>query len=736
MMTLWWRAENQNLNLPTVKTAFPTLFFLFALLGATSTLARDFTAIPTDPLPGDRMISAYFEGETKRLTDNSLRNITTAEDWKAKKGLYRQQLFEMVGLRPLPRRTPLKPVITGTVEHDGFTVQNIHFQSRPGLYVTGNLYLPKEMADRAPTILYVCGHAKVIIDEVSYGDKTDYHHHGAWFARNGYVCLTIDSLQRGEIQGHHHGTHRLDRWWWTARGYTPAGVEAWNGIRALDYLETRPEVDPKRIGVTGRSGGGAYSWWIAALDERIAAAVPVAGIASLKNHVVDGCVEGHCDCMFQVNTYRWDYANIAALVAPRPLLIANTDKDAIFPLDGVIDVYNKTRRIYRLLGAEQNIGLTITEGPHKDTQPLRVPAFHWFERHFKGKDLSDTFEVAATKHFEPAELKVFEELPTDEKNTVIDETFTRLAKKTAAPTSAEEWQEFRETRINALTQKSFRGWPKIEQPSEPVFVAYAEHDGVALETFDFLADGDRSGSPGLRLFLAKPAAIERSDLELAVLTVLDEPGWQDFLTSIGAAFPDLFTETELPELDTESFAQNCGMFASQKWAMAWIAPRGIGRTRWTSDPKEDNQIKRRFYLLGQTLDSMRVWDTRRALQSLRQLSGLAQTPLWLQGHETMAGIALYASLYEPDIARLELHNLPTSHREGPNFLNVLRYLDMPEAMALAAENSRIRLYNAKPSDWTFATKTATNLAWPKNQIQFRNVGEHEQTAHKATNTQD
>ena len=116
-------------------------------------------------------------------------------------------------------------------------------------------------------------------------------------------------------------------WWWLNRGYTPAGVEAWNCMRALDYLETRPEVDGDKLGVTGRSGGGAYSWWIAAIDERIKGAVPVAGITDLQNHVVDGGVEGHCDCMFMVNTYRWDYPQVAALVAPRPLLIANTDSD-------------------------------------------------------------------------------------------------------------------------------------------------------------------------------------------------------------------------------------------------------------------------------------------------------------------------------------------------------------------------------------------------------------------------
>src|SRR5215217_655671 len=110
-----------------------------------------------------------------------------------------------------------------------------------------------------------------------------------------------DTIQLGEIRGEHHGTYKDGRWWWAARGYTPAGVEAWNGIRALDYLETRPEVDRSRIGMTGRSGGGAYSWWVAALDDRIKVAAPTAGITTLRNHVVDGAVEGHCDCMFTVN---------------------------------------------------------------------------------------------------------------------------------------------------------------------------------------------------------------------------------------------------------------------------------------------------------------------------------------------------------------------------------------------------------------------------------------------------
>ena len=127
-------------------------------------------------------------------------------------------------------------------------------------------------------------------------------------------------------------------WWWNSRGYSSASVEAWNSIRALDYLETLDFVDKNRFGVTGRSGGGAYSWWISVLDDRIKVSAPVAGITSLKNHVyagfqnsgrlAHGVVEGHCDSMFHVNTYRWDFDHIAALVAPRPLICLLYTSDA------------------------------------------------------------------------------------------------------------------------------------------------------------------------------------------------------------------------------------------------------------------------------------------------------------------------------------------------------------------------------------------------------------------------
>ena len=155
-------------------------------------------------------------------------------------------------------------------------------------------------------------------------------------------------------------------------------------------------------------------------------AAPIAGITDLQNQVVDGSIEGHCDCMFFLNTYRWDFPQVAALIAPRPLLIGNSDKDKLFPLDGVVRLYNQTRRIYQLYGKTNQLGLLITEGPHADTQDLQLPVFRWFNRFLKGLD--PLIEMAAKDFFPPEQLRVFDKLPEDEVNTKIDESFVPKAR--------------------------------------------------------------------------------------------------------------------------------------------------------------------------------------------------------------------------------------------------------------------------------------------------------------------
>lgn len=690
----------------TLRNPLLAMFLVAASLrtsAAPNESAREFL-----PPPFDR----YFARRVAELSTADWQSGITRENWPAAQAKMRGELQHMLGLDPWPARGALNPKVTGTVQGDGYLIEKLHFESLPGVYVTANLYRPTTVTERLPTILYVCGHSHVVENGVSMGNKTDYQHHGIWFARHGYVCMAIDTIQLGEISGFHHGTYNLNRWWWPSRGYTPAGVEAWNSMRALDYLETRPEVDKSRFGITGISGGGAYSWWTAALDERIKVAVPTAGIATLKNHVLDGSVEGHCDCMFMVNTYRWDFDRVAALLAPRPLLIANTDKDTIFPLDGVVEIYNKARALYRTLGKEENIGLHIAEGPHGDSQPLNTGAFHWMERFLKGAKLKDFTDQPARKAHPPRELKVFAELPKDERVTTVDEFFVPMASRKAEAPSAAEWTALRDGWMKALREDCFRAWPQQPKHIASKLESFSA-EGLRLTKADFVSEEPIA----LTLWVLHRADVAADALELVVLNALDDEKWPSFQARAAAAFPAQFPGVTA---DAKAFAPDRKLLLESKHAMAYIAPRGVGPGSWTRlTANKQTQLRRRLVLLGESLESGQVWDIREAAVVLRGLPGFASTPLWLQSQRTMAANALYASLFIPNLKRLELHALPASQREGPTYLNVLRHLDLPQSVALAAERSTVTLLTTDVGAWAYPQGVAGALGWGGERVQIR-----------------
>ena len=619
----------------------------------------------------DPAMADYFKAQTAELSMSRLGNVHSLADWQTERVKLRQEAAEMLGLYPLPERTDLKPVITGTLDGGTFTVEKLYFQSRPHLYVTANLYIPKALTNPAPAILYLCGHIAVVTNGVSYGNKTFYQHHAIWFARHGYVCLVIDTLQYGEIEGHHAGTYSEGAWWWNSRGYTPAGVETWDAIRALDYLVSRPEVDANRIGVTGRSGGGAYSWFLAALDDRVKVIAPVAGITDLENYVVDGTVEGHCDCMFLVNTYRWDYPLLAALAAPRPLMLANTDTDALFPLTGVMDTYNQVKRIYGMYQATTNFGLVIGPGPHADTQNLQIPVFRWFNSHLKHED--PLINEAAVKLFSPQQLKVFDKIPADQINTKIEYSFVPKALPPEIPATPDAWRQMRDQWMKDLREKCFAGWPADGVPLE-IHQRFSEtNKGIIFNTYEIQSQP----SVTLKLCLAckaGPAAPSRIFLRIA--------------DSAPASVPEIETNNAV---------------------YAVLQPRGLSIPE-ANDNTEETQERRRFMLLGQTLDGMRVWDIRRAIQALHSLDGLEQAPVEIEADGAMGVDALYASLFENGISKLDLRGIPASHTDGPDYLNVLKYLDIPQAAAMAAERCSLRLQPGSPEGWEFLNAMAKSGA--------------------------
>lgn len=667
--------------------------FLVSLLVVTVAFGQ---APMPDTARGDALRDAYFRSQVAAISKEQLDGVRTKADWESRQGKLREQLLEMFGLWPLPARTDLKATITGTLDLGDIVIEKLHFQSLPGLYVTGNLYRPKKVTDKLPGILYVCGHGNVVKEGVSYGSKVHYQRHPQWFARNGYVCLIIDTLQLGEIEGIHHGLHRYGMWWWQTLGYTPAGIETWNGMRALDYLQSRPEVDGTRLGVTGRSGGGATSWWLVAADERVKAAVPVAGLSDLHGHVIEsqgrlkaGAIAGHCDCMYFNNTYRWDFETLLALCAPRPVLLGNSDDDDIFPVAGYRRPAEKAKAIYALYGAGEKFQLLETKGKHVDTPELRQGAFAWFNKHLKNE--TKAIDDPDPKPLTPQELKVFATLPADATNKIIHELFRKPARPElpqVAEVAKAWWPAQQKKWLADLKEKCFRGWPTQapdlnEKPVEEIVA-----DGVRLRAWDFISEE----AVPLRVWVMTAEKVTKP--KLLVLDVLDEPAWDKWCAGLGPQFQKSLGSLTPIARDNSAFAQNRATLEKFEWAFAAVAPRGVGPTRWTDATPH---TLRRFGLLGQTLDGQRVWDVRRALAALRPVPSLQDVPRWLQGKGAAAGLALYAGLYEPEVVRFDLWYLPTSHAEGPTFLNVRTLLDVPQAVALASPR-KVALYVEKEED--------------------------------------
>jgi cephalosporin-C deacetylase-like acetyl esterase len=592
------------------------------------------------PTPGDLMMDKYLAEETKILSQRFLDGAKTLAEWQARRPRLKQEYLDMLGLLPLPEKTPLHATITGTLERDQVVIEKLHYQSRPGLYVTANLYRPKEITSKLPGVLYVCGHSGRGRD----GNKTAFQDHGMWFATNGYVCLVIDTLQLGEIPGIHHGTFRYGRWWWQALGYTPAGVECWNGIRGIDYLVSRPEVDPERIAVTGISGGGAYTIYIAAADDRVKCAVPVSGMSDLESYITNKVINGHCDCMFLVNTYRWEWTTIAALIAPRPMLFCNSDNDPIFPMDGNRRIIERLRQAYKMYGKPDLVDDYVSHGGHDYRPDLRMAIFKWINKHIKN-------ETGAVKDadFTPIpgkELRVFpgdSDVPKDAMNAKIDETFLQCAHN-RLPKSGElkAWKNALVSDINRrLSHDAARQAARVVEVSE-----------------------NRERDAGIYVLTNDP----------------------------GITFSLCFTRelTAVPKTDSKHITVKNPREQIDGSDQHVIFPRGCGLP-WTSK-SPPNYVERAHALLGRTVDEGRVIDI---VSAIRFLNGNDNDTRWAIRGQGQAGVlAAYAALLETSISEVEIVEPTVSHRDGPIFLNILRVVDIPEALGSLAPR-KLTLVNAR-----------------------------------------
>ncbi len=625
--------------------------------GAVSAFAQTYGQ-PDRSAPGDAMIQNFLRDEALRLDAQSNTDYATLAEWEQNRPRYRDEFFYMLGLSPMPEKTPLHATVTGIVTGNGFVVENLHYQSRPQLYVTANLYRPEKIAEgeKLPAVLYVCGHSS----RGRNGGKTAFQSHGIWLAKHGYICLIVDTLQLGEIAGIHHGTYNRERWSWLSRGYTSAGVECWNGVRGIDYLVSRLDVDPERLAVTGISGGGAATFWVAAADERVKVAIPVSGMADLEAYVGNRVINGHCDCMFLYNTFQWPWTRIAGLIAPRPMLFMNSDQDAIFPMDANGRITNRMERCYSLFGASDKFDTVVSVGGHEYREDLRRARYQFLNIHLKGdgRPVTDSEDDLVTGDranpvhpIAPEKLRAFPtdaDIPKDELNSTIDEHFVPLAKSTV-PTTKTEYDAERKRLLRELKRVVFRALP-TEIPAAKV-------DGVSTSPNTLMARiaGD------IRLSIRQRRAMEQPAQRTVVVMTSDaEANVPSSLQAVLKPTDDLFL----------------------------LQPRGAGNTAWTRK-NPPNYVERSHALLGGTVDTGRILDIAATAKWLK--SRPDAQPIHVAGSGNDAILAAYAASWEPSISGVIAVAPPASHLENaaPQFLNILRVADVPTMFGLLAEKELV-----------------------------------------------
>ena len=617
-----------------------------------------------EPAPNKELeaLQAHFQITIGRRHAQLFNGISSVADWQRERQRLRTALTSMLwNDMPWPEAPP-RATVTHRQEYDGYTTENLVLETAPGVFVTANLYLPRSGPKPYPAVLYQCGHA----------NKSVYRRHGAWFAAHGIAALVMDNIEMGEMEFTHHGVYANAWFHWYSRGFSPLAVELLNARRAVDYLAARTDLDRHRIGATGRSGGGVTTFFLAALDDRIAASAPVSGTLSTTGWIRNRLSVAHCDCQYPVNSYGLLYSEVGALIAPRPQLLANADADRGFPMDSFTEMVDKVRDIYDLYGRPNALQTAVAPGGHADTEAIRIPVYSFFLKEFLGAKEPLTEEGPVDEPL-PEQLICFRNgLPIDERLTRIDEALFAAGSPSAAPSSKGRAGTIDELR-NALRTEVFRYFPAQAPPLAPEWGEESVVQGRKIRRVSYTTfEGLRA-----RATYSLPAS-DPAPARLPAILLVDHrkgiPVWGN----------------EQP-LERNQWGQRAVLVVETLDRGSRALEQNL---RSFSDDDLVHHMKRQAMVAGTTLESMQVFEILRSLELLRSLPGVDPRAITILGRGTDGVNGMYAALLDGQVQRVVVHSPTPSHVQGPHYLGVLRYTDVSRTAALL--EPRLRTYGEVP----------------------------------------
>lgn len=549
----------------------------------------------------------------------------TLAEWEPRRAELRRQLQAAWGEFP-GQRCPLEPRVLGTLQRDGYRVEKVVFQTRPGIWMTANAYVPVS-SGKSPAVLVVHGHWR--------GAKQDpvVQARCLGLVKLGFVVLAVDAFGAGErglgkALGEYHG--EMVAATLLPVGLPLCGLQVYENQRAVDYLLTRPEVDGRQFGITGASGGGNQTMYAGAWDERFSAVVPVCSVGNYQAYLGAAC----CMCEVVPGALRFtEEGNVLGLTAPRALMVVNATRDAVqFSVAEARKSLAWAKPIFGLYGQADRLKHAVFESPHDYNQAMRETMYGWMTQHVKGSgDASPIPEPAITTE-DPESLRCF---PGDTRpaDFVTIPQFAaaegnRLLQRHAPPQDAPQWQSQRAAILEGLNTCLFGGSPPVANQPAVVQAASAEQGG----TMTFQPE------PGIRL-VARQEPFGSAVQKLAI--VLDLDGAEKALAS------PLATRLQ-----------------SSGWSVLTLDLRATGKLAQPNDRigrAPDHNTAEWSLWLGRPLLGQWVIDVRRLLDALQERDRRLPDEILVAGVGPAGVVAICSAAIDLRITRVAASGMLASY---------------------------------------------------------------------------
>ena len=646
----------------------------------------------------------HLAGQAFDLLDkrsNTVAGIRSLPEWKKRQEFVRKTLLDIVG--PFPAKPPLNARVTNTVVKDGYKVENIIYESQPEFYVTSSLFIPDGLKGKAPVVIYCSGHSGLF----GYRYPT-YQQVILNLVKKGFIVFAFDPVGQGERADYLDPktgksdaliseTHSYSGVQALITGNSQAGYVTWDGIRAVDYLLTRKEVDPARIGMTGRSGGGTQTAYIAAMDDRIKAAAPENYITNFTRLIETSGPQDAEQNMLNVIERGIDMADYLEVRAPKPTLMITTTRD-MFSIQGARETAKEASGIYKAYGRPANFRMVTDDSVHASTKKNREAMNAFFQKYLDNPgDSTDEILTILT----PKELQVTK---TGQVSTSLNSETVYSLNRKAAENLENKLQSSRKNFPGYLTgilssAKRLSGYKEPVKSNEPVFTGRFQKDGYVIEKYFVKGEGDYP----IPYLLMKPANPNHKALlylnpsgKSAEALNGGEMEWfvKNGFTVLA---PDLLGIGEMGPENT----------SIRIYLRTWYASMLIGRS-----------------ILGvQAGDVVRLTNLLKKSQGINEVYGLARKEL--------APVLLHAAAFDPAISRIALIEPYSSYNSvainrlyDPKFINslvpgALKSYDLPDLAASLAPRKLIMIETTDGAGNSEYNSTNKDLQVVKDAYRYR-----------------